>query len=135
MKKFTKSVSLILMICVICSTMSVFVSAQVIKPLWTNIDTMSLTITFSGSSSFTRGVATKQSGVTSMEGTVTLYRNVSGQWIYIDQWSGSSTGNSLIITGYFSCISGVQYEAVFEVTAYRGSSSETATQITYKTCT
>jgi hypothetical protein len=95
---------------------------------------MSTTITFNGSSSYVRGVATRQTGVTSMEGTVTLYKYVSSQWVYVDQWSGNSTGNSLVITGYFSCISGVQYKAVFELTAYSDTLTESEIQTTYKTC-
>ena len=77
---------------------------------------------------------TRQSGVTSMEGTVTLYKYVSSQWVYVNQWSGSSTSTSLVITGYFVCISGVQYKAVFELTAYRDDLAESETQTTYKTC-
>ncbi len=134
MKKLSKALSVVLMFSLICCLLSVNSFALPIRPLWTNINSMSTTITFTGTSGIAKGIATRQSGVTSMEGTVTLYRNVSGQWIYVNQWSGSSIGNSLIITGYFTGISGVQYEAVFEVTAYRGSSSETATQTTYKTC-
>jgi len=137
MKKLLKGVSLVLMICMLCCTMSVFASAQLvpeITPFWVNIDSITLTITFNGSTSFTRGLITRQSGVTLMEGTITLYKYVNSQWVYVNQWSGSSTGNSLIITGYFSCTSGIEYKSVLNVTAYRGSTSETATQTTYKTC-
>jgi hypothetical protein len=116
-----------------CS-MSIYTFALEIKPLWTNINSMSTTITFNGSSSYVRGIATRQTGVTSMESTVTLYKYVSSQWVYIDQWFGSSTGNSLVITGYFSCISGVQYKAVFDLTAYSEELAESETQTTYKTC-
>lgn len=137
MKKFIKGISLVLMICMICCTMSVIASAQVvpdITPLWTNINTITLIITFNGSSSFTRGLVTRQSGVTSMEGTLTLYKYVNSTWVYVGQWTGSSTSNSLIITGYFTCISGVQYKSVFAITAYSESATETETVTTYKTC-
>ena len=137
MKKLLKGVSLVLMICMLCCTMSVFASAQLvpeITPFWVNIDSITLTITFNGSTSFTRGLITRQSGVTLMEGTITLYKYVNSQWVYVNQWSGSSTGNSLIITGYFSCISGIEYKSVLNVTAYRGTAAESETVTTYKTC-
>lgn len=134
MKKFSKVLSVVLMISLICCSLSVYASALIVRPLWTNINSMSTTITFTGTSGIAKGIATRQSGVTSMEGTVTLYKYVSGQWIYVNQWSGSSTGNSLIITGNFTGIGGVQYEAVFELMAYRGDLAESATQTTYKTC-
>jgi hypothetical protein len=134
MKKILKGLSLVLMFSILCCSMSVFTSALTVQPLWTNINTMSVSIAFDGTDGIARGIATRQTGVTSMEGTVTLYKYVSSQWVYVNQWSGSSTGYSLIISGSFTGISGVQYKAVFEVTAYSGGSSETATQTAYKTC-
>jgi hypothetical protein len=105
-EKNFKGLSLVLMLCMLCCSMSVFTSALIVQPLWTNINNMSVSITFDGTDGIARGIAKRQTGVTSMEGTVTFYKYVSSQWVYVNQWSGSSTSTSLVITGYFPVSAG-----------------------------
>lgn len=136
MKKVKKLVSCIL-ICV--TLLSVFVVPcfaavpPTITPLWDNISNMELDISFSGNEGNATGSLVKQSGVTSSEGTVTVYKLVEGDWEYVDS-AYKSTTRTLAVSVDFVAESGVEYKAVFEGTAYRGDVGESHTVTKYKTC-
>ena len=136
MKKINKILSCFL----ICVTLfSIFVvpcfasAPPEVTPLWDNISDMDLEISFSGTNGTARGTLTKQSDVTSVEGTVTVYRAFANGWIYVDSESKNTIGN-LGISVDFTAISGVEYKVVFEATAYRGDVGESHTVTKYATC-
>lgn len=76
----------------------------------------------------------KKTGVTSITGTLTVYENVGENWIYVDSDSGSTTKRSLAVTVEFDAVSGREYKAVFEVTAYKNDISESDSSVSYKNC-
>ena len=136
MKKIKKFVSCIL-VCVVL--LSIFVMPCIaavpptVTPLWDNILNVDLVISFYGNEGNAKGTLTKQSDVTSVEGTVTVYRAFANGWIYVDSESKNTTGN-LGINVDFTAIGGVEYKIVFEATAYRGDVGESHTVTKYATC-
>ena len=94
---------------------------------------MELDISFYGNEGNATGSLTKLSGVTSVEGTVTVYKLVGSDWVYVDS-AYKSTTRTLFVSVDFVAESGVQYKAVFEGTAYRGDVGESHTMTKYKTC-
>lgn len=102
--------------------------------MWDNISTINLYLSFSGTSGEASVIASKKSGVTSIEGTLTVYENIDGEWEYVDSASKSTTRSSLSLTVQFDAVSGREYKAVFEVTAYKDGVGESDTTTTYKTC-
>jgi len=136
MKKINRIVSCILMCVILLPVFVVPCFAAVpptVTPLWDNISNMELDISFDGNEGNARGSLTKQSGVTSVEGTVTVYKLVGSDWIYVDS-AYKSTTRTLGVSVDFVAESGVQYKAVFEATAYRGNVGESHTITKYKTC-
>ena len=136
MKKIRKLISCLLVCVILLSIFVVPCFAAVpptIAPLWDNISNMDLVISFYGNEGNATGSLTKQSGVTSVEGTVTVYKLVNGDWVYVDS-AYKSTTRTLAVSVDFVAESGVQYKAVFEGTAYRGDVGESHTMTKYKTC-
>lgn len=136
MKKINKIISCVLASVTLLSilVMPCFAAApSTVTPLWDNISDMDLEISFSGTNGTAAGILTKQSGVTSVEGTVTVYRAFANGWIYVDSESKNTIGN-LGINVDFTGISGVEYKVVFEATAYRGDVGESHTVTKYATC-
>ena len=135
--KQLKKFAFCLLVCVVL--LSVFVMPcfaavpPTVTPLWDNILDMDLVISFYGSEGNATGSLTKQSGVTSAEGTVTVYKLVGSAWIYVDS-AYKSTTRTLFVSVDFVAESGVQYKAVFEATAYRGDVGESHTMTKYATC-
>lgn len=136
MKKIKKLVSCILVCITLLSVLTVPCFATVppaITPLWDNISNIDLVISFYENEGNARGTLTKQSGVTSVEGTVTVYKLVGSDWVYVDS-AYKSTTRTLGVSVDFIAESGVQYKAVFEATAYRGDVGESHTITNYKSC-
>lgn len=123
-KNLRKIVSLILTLVL---TAFFAINIEAATPRWTNIHSISLGITFDGSDGNASGVAIKQSTETRIEGTLYLYELIDDEWEYIDEWYNSKTRGTLVVSGDFTCESGVTYKAVFVVTAYTGTTSETET--------
>ena len=90
-------------------------------------------VSFYGKGSNARGSLTKQSGVTSVESTVTVYKLVGSDWIYAD-FVYKSTTRTLGVSVNFVAESSMHYKAVFEATAYRGDVGESHTVTKYKIC-
>ena len=136
MKKINKLISCILFCAMLLSVFTVqcFAAApSTVTPLWDNILDMELVISFYGNEGSATGRLTKQSGVTSVERTVTVYKLVGSDWVYVDSVYQSTT-RTLFVSVDFVAESGVQYMAVFEGTAYRDDVGESHTMTNYKTC-
>ena len=105
-----------------------------IMPLWDSIGDIVTEVSFDGSEGrFSVDVARLFGITTSLEATLTLYKYVDGDWVYMDSISGSST-RSLSLYKTFEAESGVTYKAVAEVTAYSSAGAETATVDDIETC-
>lgn len=136
MKKMSKFISCLL---VCAALLSIFIipcfaaTPPSVTPLWDNISDMDLVISFYGNEGNATGSMAKQSGVTKCEGTVTVYKLVGDDWIYVDS-AYKSTTRTLAVSVDFVAESGVQYKAVFEGTAYRGTVAESHTMTKYDTC-
>ncbi len=70
---------------------------------------------------------------TKLEGTLTVYKQVGDQWVYVDSRSDTST-RKLSIEFDFDAASGVKYKAVADVTAYGIDGSESDYDTKEKTC-
>ena len=106
-----------------------------IMPIWDNVSAVDLVVGFDGSTGYMTADVSRQAGVTSMEATVTVYRYSGDEWVYVDDWYKSTTRNTLVVTGEFNAVSGVQYKAEIVVTAYRDNTNgETVTHEIIRTC-
>ena len=131
MKKSLKILSFIIL-CVILSTTLVIPSfaaapSTEIMPLWDNVNRISMGFGFGDGAGDVSARIIKYSHVTRIEGTIKLYWNNNGQWVYIDEVTNSSTSTLLIVNMSFPATEGVQYKAVLTVTAYSSSGNETIT--------
>ncbi len=101
-----------------------------------NVSVMRMTYISSCSANLnisTSGTATVQSSivgvtsVTSVKIVATLQYYNAGVWTPLQSWTQTATGRTLTISPTRSVGSGYTYRVVSKVTAYSGSSSETAT--------
>lgn len=136
MKKIVKLCLLALTSILVLSLMTVSCFAAqppTVMPLWDNILDIDLIIGIDGNSGTATATLSKQPGATKSDGTLTLYKQIGDNWIYVDSAYKSST-RGLAVNIDFYAESGVQYKAVFEGTAYRGDVGESHTITRYKTC-
>lgn len=105
-----------------------------IMPLWESISYSDVDIGFSNGVCCPLGTAQKQATATSIEGTLTLYEEIDGEWVYVDEWYKSTSRGTLAVTGEVQAISGVRYKAVFVIVAYTGDDSETHTMEITRIC-
>ena len=105
------------------------------SPQWTNISTMVSGLSFSGTNGTASGSVDAKSGVTKIEGTLTVFRWSGNSWVYVNSNSGTTTTDDyLILSVNFSGISGVEYKSVFHVAVTRNGIVETEDKYNYDTC-
>ena len=135
MKKVISVLSLVaLLVCLlvpcVCAT-----GSDGIMPRWTGVRNVSAFLDFYGTEGEATLTSTKDSDSTKIEGVVTIYKWVNGQWVYVDSMSKSVTRGTLFIALVFDGISGVQYKMEVEITAYSGTTViEEITDVKYATC-
>ena len=135
MKKVISVLSLVaLLVCLlvpcVCAT-----GSDGIMPRWTGVRNVSAFLDFYGTEGEATLTSTKDSDSTKIEGVVTIYKWVNGQWVYVDSMSKSVTRGTLGIAIVFDGISGVQYKMEVEITAYNGTTViEEITEVKYATC-
>ena len=135
MKKVISVLSLVaLLVCLlvpcVCAT-----GSDGIMPRWTGVRNVSAFLDFYGTEGEATLTSTKDSDSTKIEGVVTIYKWVNGQWVYVDSMSKSVTRGTLGIAIVFDGISGVQYKMEVEITAYNGTTViEEITDVKYATC-
>lgn len=137
MKKTTKiTVTLLLALAMIIpATLGAFAALpETVQPRWTSIAIIELDIAFVGSDGNATGLARKQSTATNIEGILTVYKLVDGEWVFVDDTSGEKPVGTLALSVDFYAEEGVTYKAEFEVTAYTGNSPETETVEHIETC-
>lgn len=138
MKK-TKIIVFVALMLVMSTMMSFNVFAaesndNLIMPLWESLSCVELDMTFVDGNGNAVGIARRQASATGIEGTLYLYKEVDGEWVYIDENYVGFPRGSLAVGIDFPCESGVTYKAVFVVTAYTGSAAETETFECIDTC-
>ena len=135
MKKVISVLSLVaLLVCLmapcVCATCS-----EGITPRWTGVIDVNAYLDFYGTEGEATLASSKDSSATKLEGVVTIYKWVNGQWVYVDSMSKSVTRGTLGIAIVFDGISGVQYKMEVEITAYNGTTViEEITDVKYATC-
>ena len=105
-----------------------------VSPRWVSIFDIDLVFSFDGTTGIVSGSASKMSTASRIEGTLYMYEKVNGQWVYVDEVYKSKTVGSLGMGFEFEATSGVEYKAVFVVTAYTNGVPETETVENIKTC-
>lgn len=109
-------------------------SCNAVTPRWTSINMMDLDMVFVNGMGDVCGTASKQTHATSIEGILTLFELIDGEWEEVDQWFNRKTVGTLAVYGDFICRSGQSYKAKFEVTVYAGTEVEEETIEIIKTC-
>ena len=106
----------------------------IITPYWNYMDSIEVDVNFLSNTGKATATITRIYGVTTrLEATLSVYKQVGSDWIFIDSTSGSST-RALGLELDFNAESGVTYKAVVDVTAYGNGGSETDTAEKIKTC-
>jgi hypothetical protein len=104
-----------------------------VMPLWDNISMVTSDMTFIGTTGAASGGVVRKTGVELLEGTMSIYQNVNGDWVFVDSAYNSATRGSLGVGLEFTAVPGVEYKAVFNVTAYRNGVGESVEKIVYRT--
>jgi len=135
MKKLISLFLVILMVSMfVVPSSAAVIPDETVMPCWNNISTVTVEVCFpNGNGTATVDVSRVYGVTTSIAGTLTLYKLVNGEWIYMDSTSGSST-RALCLELYFDAVSGVTYKAVADITAYSNTEVETESLSDIETC-
>ncbi|MBQ8397849.1 MAG: hypothetical protein IJX53_06605 [Clostridia bacterium] len=107
---------------------------ETVSPYWSNMSSIIVEVSFpNGTGSATVDVGRVFGVTTSIEGTLTVYEDVDGEWVFVDSVSGSSV-RSLGLELYFNATSGTTYKAVADITAYSSTGSESDSISDTETC-
>ena len=133
-----KKVLSLMIITILVVSMSFSANAAVpetpVQPLWETMASVDVGLKFSGTTGTANGSAVRVYGTTTaIEGVLTVYEVDGDDWIYVDSVDGYST-RTLLLNLDFDASSGTEYVAVFEVTGYSDTDSESHTATKYKTC-
>ena len=105
-----------------------------INPLWDNVESISIQLSFDGNKGKATAVTFNQPGVTFSEGILAVYEKQNEDWELVDATYDETVEEAFAISLDFIATSGMQYKAVFEVIAYRQDNAETITSTTTKYC-
>ncbi|MBQ8401707.1 MAG: hypothetical protein IJX14_07255 [Clostridia bacterium] len=133
MKKWI-ALSIAVCILIILSTGISAAIPETIIPLWDNISQIKNEISFDGTDALAKGTLYGKSGITSMSGVLTVYKQTDNGWEYVG--SDTDTVESVLMTLKvdFTAESGGYYKSVFEVSVIRDGVSEPETKTIYRTC-
>ncbi len=129
-----KIVVLILAFCMSLSLCYPVLASSPKSPMWVNIASINSLISFSGTSGNASATVIGRKGTTAISGTLTVYKQVGSNWVYVDSVSGTSSTLKLDLGVDFTGISGTYYKAVFEVVVTRNGIDEPETKTSYETC-
>lgn len=105
-----------------------------IAPLWDNIASVSTNIVFRGNQGTASATARRTANTDLLEGTLYLYEWEDNDWQYVDSVYGSKSVGSLGLFIDFTAETGVEYKAVWIVTAHDGEYAETETFVHLNVC-
>ena len=135
MKKVISVLSLVALLVCLLTPCVCAGNADGIMPRWTGVRDLNAFLDFYGNEGEASLSSTKDSTATKLEGVITIYKWVNGQWVYVDSMSKSVTRGTLGMIMEFDGISGVQYKMEVEITAYSGTTViEEITDVKYATC-
>ena len=126
--------ALIMLFSCSANTLAALPQQNEITPMWDNISTMSLSLTFDGNAGLATGTARKSPNADLIEGVLYVYAWENNDWQYVDSVYGSKSIGSLGLAVEFEGVSGVEYKAVWIVTAHDGEYAETDTSEYTKVC-
>lgn len=110
-------------------------NSAAIMPRWNNISDISTAFTFYDDIGEAVATASRGNMITSMVGTVTIYKYQNNDWIYVDSISKSTTRTTLFVSLEIEGTSGAEYKMEFLLTAYNGTTvMEEITDVKYATC-
>ncbi len=138
MKKITALLMALLMIFSLSTvTFAAQVPDQTVQPQWDYMATITLLLNFIEDENLGQADVSVNPYInytTRLEGTVTIYKMVGIDWVYVDSKTESAEELSLGFYLQFPATSGVMYKAVLDVTAYGPGGSETDSVKKIRTC-
>lgn len=132
-----KRLMAVMLLVVFAMTLAVGVNAalpETVEPMWDNITRMTNLFSFNGSSGTSSCTLVARSGTTSIEGTITIYQQIDGEWVFVDSTSDSSSSMVLTMSLTVDGEADGYYMSVFEVTVTRNGIEETASKTAYSYC-
>jgi len=138
-KSLNKKIIVLLLALIMLFSCSVNIFAALpanneIMPLWDNIAAVSTNFGFDGNQGTVAVSASKSPNADLIEGTLYVYAWEDNDWQYVDSVYGSKSIGTLGLAIEFIGETGVEYKAVFIVTAHDGQYAETETFEHYETC-
>lgn len=133
MKKFV----LILIFCIAVihvSIFSAFAYGKEVLPLWDNIESIHVDISFNGNNGNALGIVINQPNVSFVEGVLAIYELSNGDWVLVDATYKESSNSIYSISLDFLAQSQTEYKAEFEIISYKDGSPETVNSTTFKRC-
>ncbi len=135
----TRRTAILLLCCILMSTISLTVSAALpdpITPMWDNVLSLNATLTFNGTTGNVSAFINGKSGVTNIDATVTLYyKNTNGVWVEQEKnWDYNTNQSLLGISETFTGARGVEYKIVVDATVTKGNVEETVSKTATATC-
>ena len=138
MRNTKKALAIALLMICIFSFVTVYCHADnspEIMPRWNNIGDVSTAFTFYDDIGEAVATASRGNMITSMVGTITIYKYQNNDWIYVDSISKTTTRSTLGIVLEIEGTSGAEYKMEFLLTAYNGTTvMEKITDVKYATC-
>ncbi len=139
MRKNFKSVIVVIAIILIISSTTIIASAAqfkepTVQPMWDNIFSMSVDIAFEGAIGEATGIATRKGGASSLTIILRVYEDVEGEWVFVNEWTSTTTEIATHAVGEFPAESGVEYMATLTAVAYRNGIPEYDTVYAIRTC-
>ena len=127
----------VLLLVIFAMSLTVGTSAalpETMEPMWDNITQMRNTFAFNDSSGTSSCSLIAKSGTTLIEGTITIYQQIDGEWVFVDSTSDSSSSMVLTMSLTVDGEADGYYMSVFEVTVTRNGIEETASKTAYSYC-
>lgn len=137
-KHILKSISIILTVVLLTSfvlPLGSYAQENTVTPRWSIIYIMDMDIVFyAEGKAIVSAAVTGQSNVTLLEGKIRLFEYVNNQWVFLEEYTNTSTYATLVVDGYFDTVRGRSYKAYFYVTAHSGDDKERAYCKVEETC-
>lgn len=133
MRQAKNIVGAILCVCCVIFCMGVSVCAATVEPIvpmWDNVDRVSCSISFNGTSGRVVCDITAVPGTESIDGTLTLYEND----VEIDSWTIDVSRSYVTILEQFTGVSGCTYKLVLDVDVISGGVTEPIEVTSTKVC-
>ena len=135
----TRKTAIILVLCILASSLALTVSAAVPEPViprWDNSSGATAYLSFNGNVGTVEAYIVGATGVTNIDATVTLYYKTSaGEWIEIAKdWDYNVNQDSLSISETFIGIRGREHKIVVDATLTKNGVTETVSDSAIALC-